>query len=115
MTVDELLVFQTLRRLSDSAVGSQRTLADELGVSLGRANYLIRALVDRELVKLENVSRSPNRVGYLYVLTPKGVTEKAKLTRRFLKRKLEEYERLQQEIDTLAREAGVIDMRAQQG
>ena len=65
----------------------------------------------RGLVSIENVSRNPNRLGYVYFLTPKGITEKARLTRRFLQRKVAEYERLQQEIDTLALEAGVADIR----
>lgn len=115
MNVNEPLVLETLRRLAKGPVPNQRSLADDLDVSLGRANYVIRALLSRGLVKLENVSKNPNRIGYLYVLTPKGMTEKAKLTRRFLKRKVAEYDRLQQEIDTLAREAGVTDIRALAG
>jgi len=97
--------------LAGGGVSSQRTLAESLGVSLGKAKYLVRALVARGLVSIENVSRKPNRLGYVYLLTPKGITEKARLTRRFLQRKVAEYEPLQQEIDTLALEAGVADIR----
>ena len=112
MTTDETLEYQALRRLAAEPVAGQRTLAQQLGISLGKANYVVRALIARGLVTMENVSQNPNRLGYAYVLTPKGLTEKAKLTRRFLKRKVEEYDALQQEIETLAREAGVTDVRA---
>ena len=111
MITNETIEFEALRRFADGAIESQRTLADSLGISLGKANYVARALVQKGLVKLENVARNPNRRGYLYVLTPRGVTEKARLTRRFLERKVAEYAALQREIDTLAREAGVSDVR----
>ena len=111
MTTDESREYQALRRLAEGPVANQRSLAESLGVSLGKANYVIRALVARGWVTVENVSRNPNRLGYAYLLTPKGITEKARLTRRFLQRKVAEYERLQQEIDTLALEAGVADIR----
>lgn len=115
MTTDETLEYQTLRRLAEGPVANQRSLAESLGVSLGKANYVIRALVARGLVTMENVSRNPNRLGYAYLLTPKGLTEKAKLTRLFLKLKMAEFEALQQEIDTLAREAGEKEVRARVG
>ena len=115
VTTDETLEYQALRRLAVEPVAGQRTLAQQLGISLGKANYVVRALIARGLVKMENVSQNPNRLGYAYVLTPKGLTEKAKLTRRFLKRKVEEYDALQHEIETLAREAGVSDIRALAG
>ena len=111
MTTDETLEYRALRRLAAEPVAGQRTLAQQLGISLGKANYVVRALVARGLVTIENVSQNPNRLGYAYVLTPKGLTEKANLTRRFLERKMAEYEQLQQEIDILAREAGVSDRR----
>ena len=110
MTTGGTLEDQALRRLAEGPVANQRSLAESIGVSLGKANYVIRALVARGLVTMENVSRNPSRLGYAYLLTSKGLTEKAKLTRRFLKRKLAEYEQMQQEIDILAREAGVTDI-----
>ena len=112
MTADQTLEFYLLRRLAKGQVGSQRSLAESLGVSLGKANYVVRALVARGLVTMENVGRNPRRIGYVYLLTPRGVSEKARLTRQFLRRKVEEYERLQVEIDALAKEAGVTDVRA---
>ncbi len=115
MTADETLEYQALRRLAEGTVASQRTLAELLGVSLGKANYVVRALVARGFVTIENVKGNPNRVGYVYLLTPSGITEKATLTRRFLRRKIEEYDQLQKEIDALAQEAGVTDVRALAG
>ena len=115
MTTDETLEYQALRRLAEGPVANQRSLAESLGVSLGKANYVIRALVARGWVTMENVSRNPNRLWYAYLLTPKGLTEKAKLTRLFLRRKMAEFEALQQEIDTLSREAGETEVRAQVG
>lgn len=112
MTLDDPLVYKALRRLADGPVASQRSLADALGVSLGKANYVARALVNRGLVKLENIGKSQRRLAYLYVLTPSGAAEKTRLTRRFLLRKMAEHHQLQQEIDTLAREVGVTDIRA---
>ena len=111
MTTDETLTYEALRTLALGPVASQRTLAAALGVSVGKANYVARALLAKGWVKLENVSRNPTRLGYLYVLTPRGAAEKARLTTRFLQRKLAEYDALQAEIDALAREAGVPDVR----
>jgi EPS-associated MarR family transcriptional regulator len=115
MTTDEKLEYQALRRLSEGPVASQRTLAESLGISLGRANYVVRALVSRGLVTMKNVRSNNNRLGYVYVLTPKGISEKALLTRSFLARKMAEYDRLQKEIDALALEAGVSDVRVLAG
>ena len=80
---------------------SQRQLAANLGVSLGAANYCLKALVEKGWVKLENFQKNPNKLGYLYLLTPIGITAKTQLTASFLKRKLMEYENLKSEIEEL--------------
>jgi EPS-associated MarR family transcriptional regulator len=80
---------------------SQRQLAAELDVSLGAANYCLKALVEKGWVKLENFQKNPNKLGYLYLLTPMGIAAKSTLTARFLKRKLGEYEALKVEIEEL--------------
>ena len=85
---------------------SQRELAEELGVSLGAANYCLKALVDKGWVKLENFQKNPNKLGYLYLLTPMGIAAKTTLTARFLQRKLTEYEKLKAEIEILKAEVG---------
>ena len=115
MTTNQTLEYEALRTLAETSISSQRTLAELLGVSLGKANYVVRALVARGLVTVENVKGNPNRLGYAYLLTPNGIAEKTRLTRHFLKRKIEEYDRLQKEIDALAHEAGVTDIRALAG
>ena len=83
---------------------SQRELAEALGVSLGATNYCLKALVDKGWIKLENFQKNPNKLGYLYLLTPAGIAAKTTLTARFLQRKLTEYERLKAEIALLQAE-----------
>lgn len=80
---------------------SQRQLAKALGVSLGKTNYCLRAVVGKGWVKATNFRNSANKVAYIYQLTPRGVSAKARITRRFLDRKVQEYERLQGEIRQL--------------
>lgn len=83
---------------------SQRELAAELGVSLGKVNFCIKALIDVGLIKVDNFRNSKNKLAYMYLLTPKGIEEKAKVTMRFLKNKLQEYEALNNEILALKKE-----------
>jgi len=97
---DELRL-RVLRALEANPELSQRQLAAELGVSLGGVNYALKALIERGFVKADNFRRSGSKVAYLYVLTPKGVAEKASLVTVFLGRKLEEYEVLRREIEAL--------------
>lgn len=97
----EELRLRVLRALEANPELSQRQLAAALGVSLGGVNYALKALVARGFVKAGNFRKSGDKVGYLYVLTPKGVTEKASLATAFLGRKLEEYEVLRREIEAL--------------
>ena len=92
---------KALRLLQEHPEMSQRQLADNLGVSLGAANYCLKALVEKGWVKLENFQKNPNKLGYLYLLTPIGITAKTQLTASFLKRKLMEYEDLKSEIEEL--------------
>ena len=80
---------------------SQRQLAAQMGVSLGKANYLLRALVEKGLVKLGNFGKNPNKRQYAYLLTPAGLEEKTRITLGFLKRKEAEFEAIRQEIDML--------------
>ncbi|HAU22301.1 MAG TPA: MarR family EPS-associated transcriptional regulator [Erythrobacter sp.] len=93
--------FRVLRMLEDNPELSQRELAEALGVSLGRAHYVLRALIDMGFIKLGNFSAASDKRRYAYILTPRGISEKAAITRRFLARKLAEYEALKREIDEL--------------
>jgi EPS-associated MarR family transcriptional regulator len=102
---DELSI-TILRRLADSPDVNQRELAQHAGVSLGRLNFALRALVDKGWVKVGNFGRNPHKLGYAYLLTPRGIEAKAKLTKAFLVRKLSEYDALRNEIDRLQREVG---------
>jgi len=102
---DELRL-RVLRALEANPELSQRQLAQELGVSLGGVNYALKALIERGFVKADNFRKSGTKVAYLYVLTPKGIAEKSALATAFLGRKLEEYEVLRQEIESLKGEVG---------
>ncbi|SBT09447.1 Putative Transcriptional regulator, MarR family (fragment) [Candidatus Propionivibrio aalborgensis] len=93
-----------LRRLHLTPDLSQRALAKELGISLGSINYCFRALVEKGWIKMQNFSQSRHKFRYAYLLTPAGISEKSKLTARFLNRKLEEYEVLREEIEKLKAE-----------
>lgn len=84
---------------------SQRELAQELGISLGKANYCLKALIEKGLLKASNFRNSKNKLAYAYKLTPMGIEEKASVTFRFLKAKMREYEQLQQELNDLRRES----------
>lgn len=103
MLTDEYRV-KILKRLEQDPEISQRALAMELGVSLGKANYCLHALIEKGFVKANNFKDSQNKKGYAYLLTQKGIVEKTRATSRFLNRKLAEYERLQKEIEGLRRE-----------
>ncbi len=96
--------FHVLRRLHENPDLSQRTLAKELGISLGSINYCFQALMEKGLIKMQNFSQSTHKLGYVYLLTPTGIAEKSKLTGRFLRLKLAEYESLRAEIDQLKSE-----------
>ena len=97
--------YKILKRLEANPEISQRELAEDLGISLGRANYCIQALVEKGLVKANNFRNSKNKKGYAYLLTPRGIEEKAKITVQFLKIKIAEHEALKKEIKGLREEA----------
>ena len=93
--------YKILRLLDANPQTSQRELASELSISVGKVNYCLQALIDKGLVKANNFRRSTNKVAYAYLLTPRGIEEKAKVTAQFLVRKLAEYEALEKEIAQL--------------
>ena len=99
--IQEEMRFKVLRALEQQPDLSQRQLADMLGVSLGKANYLLHALLDKGLLKANNFRNSQNKLAYAYLVTPGGLAEKAALTRGYLERKSQEYEALRDEIDKL--------------
>ena len=93
--------FWVMRQLAQNPNLNQRALAKELGISLGSVNYCLQALIEKGLLKVNNFTSSQHKLNYTYLLTPKGLAEKANLTVRFLKRKQAEYAILKQEIDAL--------------
>tara|TARA_B110000014_G_C19880425_1_gene455694 strand:- start:222 stop:530 length:309 start_codon:yes stop_codon:yes gene_type:complete len=91
--------FNVLRKINSNPNVSQRDLANELNLSLGKINYCLKALKNKGLVKIQNFKKSKNKMGYAYILTPRGISEKTKITISFMKRKMKEYEELKKEIN----------------
>jgi len=87
-----------LRKVEKKPNSTQRELAKELGFSLGKFNYCIKALQQKGFIKIKNFKRNPKKINYLYVLTPQGIAEKTKLTLNFMKRKIREYDELKKEL-----------------
>ena len=90
--------FEILRKIKTKPETTQRELADELGFSLGKLNYCLKALKAKGLIKINNFKKNPNKISYIYALTPKGISEKTKLTVNFMKKKMREYDELKKEL-----------------
>jgi len=112
--VNKEITLQLMAHLEQNPQDTQRAIASELGVSLGSVNYCIKALIGKGFLKVENFRKSSNKLGYAYLLTPSGVSEKAKLTVSFLKRKQQEYHRLEQEISDLQEQVAKLKNRDSQ-
>ena len=97
--------YRLLRVLESSPQLTQRELAREMGVSLGKVNYCVKALIEQGWIKARNFRNNNNKLSYAYLLTPRGIEQKAVITSHFLRRKLAEYESLKKEIAQLRREA----------
>ena len=90
--------FDVLRKVSKNPKTTQRKLSYELDLSLGKINYCLKALIDKGLIKIKNFSKNNNKISYVYILTPKGIKAKTRLTLNFMKKKMREYEELKREI-----------------
>ena len=104
--------YKLLNMLEKDPRLSQRALPGQLGLSLGKVNFLVQALIEKGLIKAENFRNSQNKSAYMYYLTPKGMKDKARVTLRFFQRKLAEYEQLKVEIEALRRDAGGVQRPA---
>jgi EPS-associated MarR family transcriptional regulator len=104
--LDDNTRYRLLKLLEANPALSQRQLAGELNVSVGKVNFCLRALLDKGLVKMRNFRDNQNKMAYAYYLTPKGAREKVRATAAFLKRKVKEYEAIEREIKELKREVG---------
>ncbi len=109
--LDDATHYRLLKILTEHPEITQRELAAAMGISLGKANYCINALIQKGLVKVDNFRRNPNKGVYAYLLTPEGVQEKARVTVRFLQRKMAEYGALKFEIAALRREVDALDAK----
>jgi EPS-associated MarR family transcriptional regulator len=103
---DDSAMIELMRLIEERPEMNQRELSEAIGISLGKLNYVMRALVDRGWVKTNNFRRSPNKLAYAYVLTPKGLARKVDITRRFLRAKEDEFARLQATIERLRVDLG---------
>lgn len=108
MLTDELR-YKLLQQLEKNPQMSQRDMAKALGISLGKVNFCVNALLEVGWLKAKNFKNNQNKLGYAYILTPKGIEEKSRVTSRFLKRKLEEYEELSAEIEEIKRQLDLGD------
>ena len=93
--------FELLRKINSKPQSTQRELAQELGFSLGKLNYCLKELQIKGLIKIKNFKKNPNKLNYLYVLTPEGLAAKTKLTINFMKKKMKEYDELKSELDEI--------------
>jgi|TARA_Y100000389_G_C17014738_1_gene295889 EPS-associated MarR family transcriptional regulator len=91
--------FDIMRKIDKQPESSQRDLAEELGFSLGKLNYCLKKLKEKGLIKIRNFEKNPNKLNYVYLLTPKGIGEKTKLTVSFMQKKIKEYEELKKELN----------------
>jgi len=99
-------IYRVMDAIEKDQAMSQRELSKSLGYSLGKVNYILKGLMEKGLVKIENFARSSHKLRYAYVLTPNGIREKVKITRDYLKRRELEYERMRLEIEELKRKVG---------
>ena len=102
--LDDATTYEIFKNLENDPNLTQRALSRTLGVSLGKVNYCLKALITKGWVKAKRFEQSSNKAGYAYILTPAGLETKARVTARFLRHKIAEYEKLQIEIETLRRE-----------
>lgn len=102
--------FRTLRELSKDGTLSQRDLSKKMGVSLGRVNYIVNALLKKGYIKARRFKNARNKIGYMYVMTPKGISIRMTMAYNFLRSKSEEFERLRREIEMLRDETGLHDV-----
>ncbi len=113
-TMNESIRYHVLKQIQDNPEITQRELAGITGVSLGKLNYCLKALVDKGYIKAVNFKNSRQKSAYLYMLTPRGIEEKALVTGRFLQRKMAEYDRLKIEIEELRVECDQLSVNSYQ-
>jgi EPS-associated MarR family transcriptional regulator len=110
--MSEEIHYHVLKHIEANPSITQRELAKELGVSVGKVNYCLKALIDKGWIKANNFKNSNKKLAYFYILTPSGIEQKAKITMNFLKRKMSDYEELKKEIEVLKNEVnnnGITD------
>ena len=113
--MNDEIAYKLLKLIEAEPHLSQRDIAQKMGVSLGKTNYCLKALIDKGFIKFQNFYNNKKKSAYIYFLTPKGIEEKAEVTYRFLQRKIKEYEDIKVEIESLKNEAALAkEMRAKE-
>jgi Sugar-specific transcriptional regulator TrmB. len=107
-SVNDEVRYRLLKHLAENPDATQREVARALGISVGKVNYCLQALIRKGWIKIRNFGNSRNKTAYVYILTAKGIEEKIDVTARFLRRKINEYETLKREIQKLTREVGEV-------
>jgi len=107
--MNEEISYRVIKLIEQNPAISQRELAEALGVSLGKTNYCLKALIEKGLIKARNFKNNKNKLAYTYLLTPHGIREKVRITAAFLKRKLAEYDDLKYEIEALKQEVADLN------
>ena len=107
-TLQDEMIYKLLKLIEERPHLSQRDIAKNMGISLGKANYCLKALVGKGFVKFQNFYNNKKKSAYIYILTPQGIDEKAQVTYRFLQRKIDEFERIKKEIKSLKNEAALV-------
>ena len=101
-----MLEYKLIKELAANPSHTQRSLAEKLNVSLGKVNYMLSGLMEKGIIKVSRLKREPGKIRWQYILTPEGMKEKARITKRYLKQRLEEFDDIQKEIETLRKEVG---------
>jgi EPS-associated MarR family transcriptional regulator len=99
-----MIEYKVLKEIENNPAHTQRTLAQTLNISLGKANYVLSGLIDKGTIKARRLKNHPDRIRWNYILTPRGIKEKIKLTKNYLEKRLEEYNQIQREIASLQKE-----------
>ena len=106
------ITYKLLKSIDNDPHLSQREIAQKMGVSLGKTNYCLKALLDKGFIKIRNFYNHKQKKAYIYILTPNGIEEKAQVTYRFLQRKIDEFEIIKEEIESLKSETGLVKSSA---
>lgn len=106
MVYEEMIEYRIIRELEQDPLQTQRELAKKLKVSVGKVNYVLSGLMEKGIIKLKKLKNNPDKIRFKYILTPDGIKEKMRITKRYLKKRMEEYEEIRRELEEIRKELG---------